>query len=65
MILKISGNICQTMVVKIQKCQDFMYNTSRDIIFYFSAVSIEDPVLGNSENLNRSFNIVKELGTLV
>ena len=40
-----SGNICPTMVVKIQKIQKFMCTTSRDIIRYFFAVASEDPVL--------------------
>ena len=42
--MKISDNICPTMVVEIQKCQKCMRNTSRDIIRYFSPDASEDPV---------------------
>ena len=45
MILKISGNICSTMVVQIQTFQKFLCNTSRDILRYFSAIASEDPVI--------------------
>ena len=44
MTLKISGNICSTMIVQIQKIHKFMCNTSRDIIRYFSTAAGEDPV---------------------
>ena len=44
MILKISGNICPTMVVQIQNFQKFMRNTSRDIIRYVFTIASKDSV---------------------
>ena len=41
MILKISGNICPTMVGWIQKFQSFMCHTSRDIIRYFPQLPVK------------------------
>ena len=39
------------MIVWIQQFQKFMYNTSRDIIRYFSTVASEDTV-GNIQTFN-------------
>ena len=44
MILKISDNICPTMVLLIQKFKKFRRNTSRDTISYFTTVASEDRV---------------------
>ena len=43
--VEISGNICPTMVVKMQKNKKFMCNTSRVTIRYFSTAASEDPVV--------------------
>ena len=51
MILKISGYICPTKVVQIQKFQKFMRNTSRDIIRYFSTVASDGIFIHNTDTI--------------
>ena len=56
-ILKVSGNICPTMVVYMQKLKKFMCNTSRYIIRYFSTVTRKDYIYRKTR-FHRRFQVV-------